>query len=81
MHMSSTTENYSAAVQKVTDFWTQGSQGLGDFTLPSLQQIDLVPAVERYFEFVQQAVDVSRDFTLKWAQAVGSLPGAAREQA
>ena len=86
--MTSTTERYSAAasqsastVEKIADFWTQGPQRLSDFTLPGLQQVDLVPVVERYFEFVQRTVDISRDFTIKWAEAAGTLAGVAREQA
>jgi hypothetical protein len=86
--MTSTTERYSAAasqsastVEKISDFWTQGSQRLTDFTLPGLQQVDLVPAVERYFEFLQRTVDISREFTIKWAEAAGALSGVAREQA
>jgi hypothetical protein len=49
--------------------------------LPGLPQVDLVPLVERYFEFVQRTVDISRDLTLKWAEAAGTLSGAVREQA
>ena len=86
--MTSTTERYSAAasksagtVEKIADFWTQGSHRLSDYMLPGLPQVDLVPAVERYFEFVQRTVDISRDVTLKWAQAAGSLSGTVREQA
>jgi hypothetical protein len=86
--MTSTTERYRAvasqsasAVEKIADFWTQGSQKLTDRMLPGLPQLDLVPAVERYFEFVQQTVDISRDLTLKWAESAGMLSGAVREQA
>jgi hypothetical protein len=86
--MTSTTERYSAAasksagtVEKIADFWTQGSKQLTDRMLPGLPQIDLVPMVERYFEFVQRTVDISRDVTLKWAQAAGTLSGTVREQA
>ena len=86
--MTSTTERYSAAasksagtVEKIADFWTQGSKQLTDRMLPGLPQVDLVPMVERYFEFVQRTVDISRDLTLKWAEAAGALSGAVREQA
>ena len=86
--MTSTTQRYSAAasqsastVEKIADFWTQGSQRLSDYMLPGLPQVDLVPLVERYFEFVQRTVDISRDLTLKWAEAAGALSGAVREQA
>jgi hypothetical protein len=86
--MTSTTERYRAAAsqpagtaEKIADFWTQGSQRLSDYMLPGLPQVDLVPVVERYFEFVQRTVDISRDLTIKWAEAAGMLSGAAREQA
>ena len=86
--MTSTTQRYSAAAsqsastaEKIADFWTQGSQRLSDYMLPGLPQVDLVPVVERYFEFVQRTVDISRDLTIKWAEAAGMLSGAAREQA
>jgi hypothetical protein len=86
--MTSTTQRYRAAasqsvgtVEKIADFWTQGSQRLSDYMLPGLPQVDLVPVVERYFEFVQRTVDISRDLTLKWAEAADMLSGAVREQA
>jgi hypothetical protein len=86
--MTSTTERYRAAasqsagtVEKIADVWTQGSRKLTDRMLPGLPQIDLVPVVERYFEFVQRTVDISRDLTIKWAEAAGTLSGAVREQA
>ena len=86
--MTSTTERYRAAAsqsastaQKIADFWTQGSQRLSDYMLPGLPQVDLVPVVERYFEFVQRTVDISRDLSIKWAEAAGTLSGAVREQA
>ena len=86
--MTSTTERYRAAasqsagtVEKIADFWTQGSQRLSDRLPAVLPRVDLVPAVERYFEFVQRTVDISRDLTLKWAEAAGTLSGVVREQA
>ena len=86
--MTSTTQRYSAAAsqsastaEKIADFWTQGSQRLSDHMLPGLPQVDLVPVVERYFEFVQRTVDISRNLTLRWAEAAGTLSGAVREQA
>jgi hypothetical protein len=86
--MTSTTQRYSAAAsqsastaEKIVDFWTQGSQRLSDYMLPGLPPVDLVPVVERYFEFVQRTVDISRDLTIKWAEAAGTLSGAVREQA
>jgi uncharacterized protein with WD repeat len=84
----STTEQYTAAtsratstVENITDFWTQAVRALGKPMLPGLPQVDLVPAVERYFELVQRTVDISRDFTIKWVEAGSMLSGVAREQA
>ena len=86
--MTSTTERYRAAasqsastVEKVADFWTQGSKKLTDRMPAGLPQVDLVPIVERYFEFVQRTVDISRDLTIKWAESAGMLSGVVREQA
>ena len=88
MTSTSTTQRYRAAAsqsastaEKIADFWTQGSQRLSDYMLPGLPQVDLVPVVERYFEFVQRTVDISRDLSIKWAEAAGTLSGAVREQA
>ena len=87
-YMTSTTERYRAAasqsastVEKMADFWTQGSQKLTDYMPAGLPQVNLVPFVERYFEFVQRTVDISRDLTIKWAESAGMLSGAVREQA
>src|ERR1700749_1343668 len=86
--MTSTTERYRAAasqsastVEKVADFWTQGSKKLTDYMPAGLPQGDLVPFVERYFEFVQRTVDISRDLTIKWAESAGMLSGVVRAQA
>ena len=86
--MTSTTERYRAAAsqsagtaEKIADFWAQGSLRLSDYMLPGLPQVNLVPVVERYFEFVQRTVDISRDLTLKWADSAGMLSGVVRDQA
>ena len=86
--MTSTTERYRAAasqpagtVEKIADVWAQGTRKVTDRMLPGLPQVNLVPLVERYFEFVQRTVDISRDLTLKWAEAAGTLSGTVREQA
>ena len=86
--MPSTTERYSAAaskatgrVEKIADFWTQRAEKLSSRIFPGVPQINLVPVVERYFEFVQRNVDISRDLTIKWAETVGTVSGVARERA
>lgn len=85
--MTSMTRQYSTAasraseaVEKAADSWTQGVRRLTGL-FPAVPQVDLVPAVERYFDLVQRAVDMNRDVTVRWAQAAGTLTGVARERA
>jgi len=86
-HMTSMTRQYSSAtsrarsaVDKTADFWAQGARTLTD-RLPGLPQIDLIPAVERYFDVVQQTVDINRRLTIKLAEAAGSLSEMVRDRA
>jgi hypothetical protein len=85
--MTSMTRQYSSAtsrarnaVDKTADFWAQGARTLTD-RLPGLPQIDLIPAVERYFDLVQQTVDINRRLTIKWAEAAGTLSEMVRDRA
>ena len=68
------------AVDKTTDLWTQGTRGVTGL-IPRLPQIDLIPAVQRYFDVVQLTVDINRYLTVKWVQAAGRLTGVVRDQA
>jgi hypothetical protein len=79
-HYSTAASQARSAVEKSADLWTRGARTLTDF-LPGLPQIDLVPAVERYFDAVQHMVDLNRNLAVKWAQAASALPGVVREQA
>ena len=78
---SATASQATSAVEKIFDFWTQGARTLSGQGLTGLPQVDMVPVVERYFEFVQRTVDISRDFTIKWVEAGNTLTGVVREQA
>lgn len=85
--MTSMTRQYSAAasrarnaVDKTADLWTQSAQTVTG-RLPGLPQVDLVPAVERYFDLVQRTVDINRRLAVRWAEAAGSLSGVVREKA
>ena len=85
--MTSMTRQYSTAasharnaVDKTADFWTEGARTVTD-RLPGLPQVDLVPAVERYFEVVQRVVDINRRLAVRWAEAAGTLSGVVREKA
>jgi hypothetical protein len=87
MQMTSMTRQYSAAasharnaVEKTADFWTEGARTVTD-RLPGLPQIDLVPAVERYFDLVQRTVDINRRLAVRWAEAADALSGVVREKA
>ena len=77
---SSATSRARSAVDKTADFWTKGARTLTD-RLPGLPQIDLIPAVERYFDLVQQTVDINRRLTIKWAGAAGTLSEMIRDRA
>ena len=68
------------AVDKTTDLWAQGARGVTGL-VPRLPRIDLIPAVQRYFDVVQLTVDINRYLTVKWVQAAGRLTGVVREQA
>src|SRR6202142_4235000 len=85
--MTTLTKQYSAAAEqarnavvKTADFWTQGARTVADW-IPGLPQVDLVPAVERYFDFVQRTVDMNHNLAVKWAEAAGTLSGTARDKA
>jgi F0F1-type ATP synthase membrane subunit b/b' len=67
-------------VEKTVDIWTEGARTVTDL-LPGLPQVDLVPAVERYFDLVQRTVDINRRLAVKWAEAAGSMSGVVREKA
>ncbi len=85
--MTSMTRHYSDAASqarnaadKTADLWAQGAHGLTGL-IPRLPQIDLIPAVERYFDLVQRTVDINRYLAVKWIEAAGTLTGAVRDQA
>jgi hypothetical protein len=85
--MTSMTRQYSAAasharnaVDKTADFWTRSARTVAD-GLPGLPQVDLVPAVESYFDLVQRTVDLNRRLAVRWAEAAGALSGVVREKA
>jgi len=85
--MTSMTRQYSAAasharnvVERTADVWTEGARTVTD-RLPGLPQVDLVPAVERYFDLVQRTVDINRRLAVRWAEAAGTLSGVVREKA
>ena len=85
--MTSMTRQYSSAasharnaVDKTADVWTEGARTVTG-RLFGLPQVDLVPAVERYFDLVQRTVEINRRLAVRWAEAAGTLSGAVREKA
>jgi len=79
-HYSDAASQARNATDKTADLLTQGAQGLTGL-IPRLPQIDLIPAVERYFDLVQRTVDINRYLAVKWVEAAGTLTGAVRDQA
>jgi hypothetical protein len=67
------------AAERTADFWTRGARTVTDL-VPGLSRVDLVPAVERYFDLVQRTVDINRHLAVRCAQVVGTLSGAVRNQ-
>jgi hypothetical protein len=67
------------ATEKTAGFWTRGARTVTDL-VPGPLRVDLVPAVERYFELVQRTVDINRHFAVRWAEAMGTLSGVVREK-
>jgi hypothetical protein len=57
----------------------QGVRKLIDQTymFPPLPQAGLIPAVERYLEFMQRMAEMNWDLTVKWLQAASVLSGVA----
>jgi hypothetical protein len=85
--MTSMTRRYSDAasqarnaVDKTADFWTEGARAVTG-RLFALPQVDLIPAVERYFDLVQRAVEINRRLAVSWAEAAGTLSGTVRGKA
>jgi len=67
------------AAEKTAGFWTRGARTVTDL-VPAPPRVDLVPAVERYFDLVQRTVDVNRHLAVRCAEAMGTLSGVVREK-
>ena len=86
--MRSMPRQYSAAAsqasgvaERALGVWVQGVGKLADRFPVLLPQLDLVAAVERYFDFLQRAMEMNRSIAVQWAVAVSMLSGVARERA
>jgi hypothetical protein len=65
------------AAEKTSGFWTRGARAVTDL-VPGRPRVDLVPAVERYFDLVQRTVDINRHLAVRCAEAMGTLSGVVR---
>ena len=68
------------AAEKTAGLWTRGARTVTDL-VPGPLRVDLVPAVERYFDLVQRTVDINRHLAVRCAEAMGTLSGVVREKA
>jgi hypothetical protein len=85
--MTSTAESYAtaasqvrSATEKTAEVFKQGAKAVSDTAMARLPRIDLVEPVQKYFDYLQLTVDLSRDFATRWAEQVTSLSGTVREQ-
>lgn len=71
------------AAEKAMNWWTRGVRQVTDRTGmgSKLPQVDLVPPVERYFDFVQRTVETNRRRTIRWAKSANALSDAVRQRA
>jgi hypothetical protein len=68
-----------STAEKTAGFWTRGARTVTDL-VPGPPRVDLVPAVERYFDLVQRTVDINRYLAVRCAEALGTLSGVVREK-
>jgi hypothetical protein len=67
------------AAERTASFWTRGARTATGM-VPGLPRVDLVPAVERYFDLVQRTVDINRRLAVRCAEVVGTLSGVVRDK-
>ncbi len=71
-----------SATEKTAELWKQGAQRLTDQATAAakLPPVDVTEAVERYFQYVQRAVELNREYALKSAAVVAAFSDGVREQ-
>lgn len=74
---------YAEATDKTVDTIKQGARAMTDrldflATMPSL---DFVEPVERYFDYLQKAVDLNREMLIRWAELASQMSGQLRDEA
>ncbi len=74
---------YAEATDKTVDTFKQGARAMTDRLdfLASMPSLDFVEPVERYFEYLQKAVDLNREMLVRWAELATQMSGSLREEA
>jgi hypothetical protein len=73
---------YADATDKTVDTWKQGARAMSErmeflVTMPSL---DFVEPIERYFDYLQKAVEMNRELATRWAELATGLSGTIRDE-
>src|ERR1700712_5712870 len=71
-----------SAVERSTDLWKQGAVRFSEQAgvVSKLPLPDLDEAFDRYFSYLQRGIEVNRELTKQWTDAVGALSDAAQSQ-
>jgi len=74
---------YAEATDKTVDTFKQGARAMTDRLdfLASMPSLDFVEPVERYFEYLQKAVDLNREMLVRWAELATQMSGSLRDEA
>lgn len=79
---STAAEQARSAVERSTDIWKQGTRSLTEQTdvLRQLPQVDLGDVTRKYFEYLQDGLEVNKNIALKWFGAFSQVTEAVRSQ-
>ncbi|HOZ56547.1 MAG TPA: DNA-binding protein [Nakamurella multipartita] len=74
---------YAEATDKTVETWKSSAKAMSErmeslVTMPSL---DFVEPVERYFDYLQRAVDLNRELLTRWAELASQMSGTLRDEA
>ena len=74
---------YAEATDKTVDTFKQGARAMTDRLdfLATMPSFDFVEPVERYFDYLQKAVDLNREMLVRWAELASQMSGTLRDEA
>jgi polyhydroxyalkanoate synthesis regulator phasin len=74
---------YADATDKTVDTFKQGARAMTDRLdfLATMPSFDFVEPVERYFDYLQKAVDLNREMLVRWAELASQMSGTLRDEA